>query len=78
MALDLDPPTERLDSIPEPGESRSSGCIGSTRAVIANREQEQVILEPEGDPYARGVRMLRRVGQGFRDGVVGGYLDLVW
>jgi hypothetical protein len=78
LALDLDPPSERFDSIPEPGQSRSSGCIGSARAVIANREKEHVVLDPEGDPHARGVRMLRRVGESLRDGVVGGYLDLVW
>ena len=70
--------SERLDSIPESGQSRSSGCIGSARAVVANREKEHVVLDPEGHPYTRGVRMLGRVGEGLRDGVVGGYLDPVW
>ena len=58
LALDLDPPSERFDSIPEPGQSRSSGCIGSAHAVIANRKKEHVVLDPEGDPHARGVRVL--------------------
>src|SRR2546423_1815144 len=38
LALDLDPPSERFDSIPEPGQSRSPPRIGSADAVIANRK----------------------------------------
>ena len=71
-------PSERLDSIPEPGQSRPSARIGAAHAVIANRKKEHVVLDTEGDPHARGVRVLGRVGERLRDGVVGGYLDLVW
>jgi hypothetical protein len=38
LALDLDPSSERFDSIPEPGQSRPAPRIGSADAVIANRK----------------------------------------
>src|SRR4051812_23240032 len=77
LALDLDPPAERFDSIPEPGQSRPASRIGSADAVIANRQEKHVVLDTERDPHARGVSVLRRVGQRFGNGVVGGDLDLV-
>src|SRR5215211_2843780 len=58
LALDLDRPSERFDSIPEPGQSRPPPRIGSADAVIANRKQKHVVLDTEGDPHARGVRVL--------------------
>src|SRR3954447_26895206 len=58
LALDLDPASERFDSIPEPGQSRPPPRIGSADAVIANRKQKHVVLDAEGDPHARGVRVL--------------------
>src|SRR3954469_9345535 len=76
-ALDLDPASERFDSIPEPGQSRPPPRIGSADAVIANRKSKHVVLDTEGNPHARGVRVLRRVGQRLGNGVVGGHLDLV-
>src|SRR4051794_24612468 len=76
-ALDLDAPSERLDSIPQPGQSGPSAGVRAAHTVIANRKTEHVLVETEGDPHARGVRVLRRVGERLRDGVVGGYLDVV-
>src|SRR3954466_14817587 len=38
LALDLEPPSERFDSIPEPGQSRPPPRIGSADAVVANRK----------------------------------------
>src|SRR3954470_6562776 len=58
LALDLDPPSERFDSIPEPGQSRPPPRIGSADAVIANRKEKHVGLDTEGDPHSRGVRVL--------------------
>ena len=58
LALDLDLPSERFDSIPEPGQSRPPPRIGSADAVIANRKEKHVVLDTEGDPHARGVRVL--------------------
>src|SRR3954451_21573027 len=77
LALDLDPPSERFDSIPEPGQSRPPPRVGSSDAVIANRKEKHAVLDTEANPHARGLRMLRRVGQRFGNGVVGGDLDLV-
>src|SRR3954451_13081552 len=58
LALDLDPPSERLDSVPEPGQSGPPPRIGSADAVIANRKQKHIVLDTEADPHARGVRVL--------------------
>src|SRR3954451_23473467 len=58
LALDLDSPSERFDSIPQPGQSRPPPRIGSADAVIANRKYKHVVLDTEGDPHARGVRVL--------------------
>ena len=47
LALDLDPPSERFDSIPEPGQSRPPPRIGSADAVIANRKEKHAVLDTE-------------------------------
>src|SRR4051812_4602878 len=57
-ALDLDPPSERLDSIPQPDQSGPSAGVRAAHTVIAHRKTEHVVLDTEGDPHARGVRML--------------------
>src|SRR3954469_20169726 len=76
-ALDPEPPSERLDSIPEPGQPRPSACMGAADTVIANRKQEHVVVDTQGNPHPRGVRVLGRVRQRLRDGVISGDLDLV-
>src|SRR3954471_5426074 len=76
-ALDLDPTSERLDSIPQPVQSGPSVGVRAAHTVIANRKTEHVVVDTERDPHARGVRVLRRVGERLRDRVVGGYFDMV-
>src|SRR3954454_645663 len=75
--LDPERPSERLDSIPEPGQPRPSACMGAADAVIANRKQEHVVVNTQGNPHPRGVRVLGRVRQRLRDGVISGDLDVV-
>src|SRR3954466_11591336 len=57
-ALDLDPPSERLDSLPQPGQSGPSIGVRAAHTVIANRKTEHVVVDTERDPHVPGVRVL--------------------
>ena len=76
LSIWIRPPSASIRSLSPVSPDPRVG-VRAAHTVIANRKQGHVVLDTEGDPHARGVRVLGRVGERLRDGVVGGYLDMV-
>jgi hypothetical protein len=74
-ALQRNGAADRLDTILEPDESRTTGRVGSAHAIVSDRETKHAVLLLGANVCDRRMGVLRRIRERLRDDVVRGHFD---
>ncbi len=74
-ALQRNGAADRLDTISEPEQSRTTCGVGSAHAIVSDRETKHAVLLFGGNVYDRRMGVLRRIRERLRDDVVRRHFD---